>query len=436
MKKIAIILSFFCLLTFVSCEGFLDVSPSNQADSSTCITSESDAQVMLNGLMRKMTSSSYYGQTFLMVGDAKGGDFTIYTAGYTGSTMYYYAHTQQSNTSSGLDNILGQAYTARALIHFDLVRLYGQPYNMNKSALGVAVVTEPVDAGAQLQRNTVEEVYTQIVADLTKGAPLLSTKKTLGYINYYANQAILGKVYMYMDNFSGAASAFANVIDSGTYKLYEPEEWVASWTKQNGSESIFELGIFPSEGDLGGSAYGVLFRRKNHGNSSAYGCFSASEYWRAIMDSGDVRWGVMDYDHMYGEEERSNWPVCCYKYSGSPSLAGDGKSTSTAVNVKVIRLSEIYLLAAEAYFQTNNKGKAALGASDGSIRAEFLGEGLLFFEAMRQNRTIYFEDDAWGFGTSTNYRESHIDRTFFRCILPIGQNEINANPGIQQNPGY
>ena len=55
MKKIAIILSFCCVLAFVSCEGFLDVSPSNQADSSTCITSESDAQVMINGLMRKMT---------------------------------------------------------------------------------------------------------------------------------------------------------------------------------------------------------------------------------------------------------------------------------------------------------------------------------------------------------------------------------------------
>ena len=489
MKKIAIILSFCCVLAFVSCEGFLDVSPSNQADSSTCITSESDAQVMINGLMRKMTSSSYYGQNFMLFGDARGGDFTIYTAGYTGSNMYYFAHTQTSNTYSGLwsqgyncllqannliknleamkaegttsstlDNILGQAYTARALIHFDLVRLYGQPYKMNKSAAGIAVVTEPVDAGAQLKRGTVEEAYTQIVADLNTAAPLLAKKKVLGYINYYANQAILGKVYMYMDNYASAATCFANVIDSGVYSLYKPGDWVASWTKQNGSESIFELGIYPSEGDLGGSAYGILFRRKNHGNSSAYGCFSASEYWHQIMDNDDVRWGVMDYDHMHGEETRSNWPVCCYKYSGSPSLAGDGKSTSTAVNVKVIRLSEIYLLAAEAYFQTNNKGKAAellneiakrnpnqpawtsanvsLDAIFDEYRRELLGEGKLFFEEMRQNRTVYFEDDAWGFGTTTTYRETHIDRTFFRAILPISQDEINANPEIQQNPGY
>lgn len=488
MKKIAIILSFVCALTFVSCTGFLDVAPSNQADSSTCITSESDAQVMLNGLMRKMTSSSYYGQNFLLFGDARGGDFTIYTAGYTGSNMYYFAHTQTSNTysgiwsqvyncllqanniiknieamrdngnsSSGLDDILGQAYTARALMHFDLVRVYGQPYNMNKGAYGIAIVTEPVDAGAQLQRNTVEEVYTQILADLNAAAPLLSKKKTLGYINYYANQAILGKVYMYMDNYSAAAQAFANVIDSGVYSLYKPNEWVASWTKQNGAESIFELGIYPSEGDLGGSAYGILFRRKNHGNSSAYGCFSASEYWHAIMDDADVRWGVMDYDHMYGEEERSNWPVCCYKYSGSPSLAGDGKATSTAVNVKVIRLSEVYLLAAEAYCQTNNKAKAAellnaiaernpnskIWGSEVTVddifneyRRELLGEGKLFFEEMRQNRKIKFEDDAWGFGTTTTYRETTIDRTFFRTILPICQDEINTNPDIKQNPGY
>jgi len=489
MKKIAIILSFICALTLVSCEGFLDVSPSNQADSSTCITSEADAQVMLNGLMRKMTSSSYYGANFMLYGDAKGGDFTIYTAGYSGGNLYYFAHTQTSNTYSGLwsqmyncllqannligniekmkaegtsttglDNILGQAYTARALIHFDLVRVYGQPYNMNKSGLGVAVVTEPVNAGAQLQRNTVEEVYTQVLSDLMTAAPLLSTKKTLGYINYYANQAILGKVYMYMDNFSAAATAFANVIDSGVYSLYSPSEWVASWTKQNGSESIFELGIFPSEGDLGGSSFGVYFRRKNHGTSSAYGNFSASEYWHAIMDDADVRWGVMDYDHMYGEEERSNWPVCCYKYSGSTSLAGDGKSTSTAVNAKVIRLSEVYLLAAEAYYHNDNKAKAAellnaiaernpnytpwtsstvtLDEIFNEYRRELLCEGKLFFEEMRQNRTVYFEDDAWGFGTTTTYRESSIDRTFFRAILPICQDEINANPDIQQNPGY
>lgn len=49
----------------------------------------------------------------------------------------------------------------------------------------------------------------------------------------------------------------------------------------------------------------------------------------------------MTYDHMKGEETRSNWDDCCYKYLGSPDLAGDGKSTHTAVNIKVIRLGNL-----------------------------------------------------------------------------------------------
>ena len=81
-------------------------------------------------------------------------------------------------------------------------------------------------------------------------------------------------------------------------------------------------------------------------------------------------------------------------------------------------------------------GNVSLDAIFDEYRRELLGEGKLFFEEMRQNRKIKFEDDAWGFGTSTTYRESTIDRTFFRCILPISQDEINANPNIQQNPGY
>ena len=35
-------------------------------------------------------------------------------------------------------------------------------------------------------------------------------------------------------------------------------------------------------------------------------------------------------------------------------------------------------------------------------------------------------------------RESVLDRSFYKCILPIDKDEINANPGLgaQQNPGY
>ena len=207
MKKINILLAALVILFTASCQGFLDVKPSNQVSSEISIQNATDAQIMLNGLMNKMTSTSYYGRNFPMYADAKGGDLTIFSAGNGGDGWYYFNHTPESNSYSGywstiynclcqanniisnIDELLqdtentekeeleeykGQALTLRALMHFDLVRLYGKPYNMDQNALGIAIVTAPVDASAQLPRNTVGEVYTQIVKDLTDAAPLLA----------------------------------------------------------------------------------------------------------------------------------------------------------------------------------------------------------------------------------------------------------------------
>ena len=78
-------------------------------------------------------------------------------------------------------------------MYFDLVRLYGKPYNMDKTSYGVPLVLEPLDVSAQPTRASVEAVYTQIMKDLTDAAPLLSKNKVKGFINYYANMAHPGK---------------------------------------------------------------------------------------------------------------------------------------------------------------------------------------------------------------------------------------------------
>ena len=497
MKKIYhILLSAACILMSVSCENFLDMAPTNQADSSTCLTSAKDAQVMLNGLIYNLTSSSYYGRNFLLYGDAKGGDMTIYTGGNPGDALYYFNHSASSSSYSGfwsqgyfcllqanniieniekmkaegttenLDDYLGQALTIRALIHFDLVRLYGKPYDMDKSSVGIPVVTAPVNAAEKLQRDPVEKAYTQILADLNEAAPLLSKRASRGYVNYYANQMLLGKVHQYMGNQASALTAFENVIGSNVYSLYTPDNWVASWTGEFGSESILELGIYPSERDLGTGSLGCYYMRKGHINA-ANGNFYASKYWMDIMGADDVRWGVMDWDHYHNDasvsaniKARSDYGKnCCYKYSGSTGLAGDkGSSNYTAVNIKVFRLSEAYLLAAEAALAGNNASKAAeyLNAiarrNPGytpwtaatvtadeiykEYRREFLCEGKLFFEACRLNKTVAFEDNAYYGATVSSRRGLTIDRSNNLCRLPISIDEIHTNPDIQQNPGY
>lgn len=476
-----------------SCQGFLDMEPTNSKRVFVSINSVSDAKTAMNGVLREMTSDSYYGRNFFIYGDAKGGDLTIYANGRGLDDLYTFNHSATSSSYDGfwstgyncilqLNNILtnidrlkktgiggleqleGESYTLRALVYFDLVRLYGLPYNYKKDSYGVPNVTTLLSSSAQPIRNTVEENYKQILSDLEQGEKLLDTTKgktkNNGYINYYGNLAEQARVKLYMEDYDGALAAAKEVIDAGVYKLYTPDEWVGSWSKQFGTESIFELGIFPNEADLGKSSLGYyLMQTKHNGISNAMGWFLASDYFlnRLGQDPTDVRWGVMGMD----ESENPKRLGSCYKYmGGSVDMPGDGKSTATAVNIKVIRLSEIYLIAAEASLHSSTPDKTAAANYLNAIRKrsphlpqatastitddiimderskELFGEGQRFFDMIRKNRTIIFNDDFQDVAVHT--REKSIDRSFYKIILPISQDEINANPTIakQQNKGY
>ena len=72
MRKYNILIAVLLFFGFSSCKkDFLDVTPTNSADATTAINTANDAKVMINGLMSKMTSASYYGRNFFLYGDAK-----------------------------------------------------------------------------------------------------------------------------------------------------------------------------------------------------------------------------------------------------------------------------------------------------------------------------------------------------------------------------
>lgn len=476
-----------------SCNGFLDVKPTNAADKDESITTAADAQVIIRGLMSKMASGSYYGRNFMLYGDVKGGDFTITSQGRGYDYLYVFNHSPQSNSYSGIwsqayhciaqinnlitqiqklkengstenfDSYVGQALTARALIYFDLVRLYGEPYNENKNALGVPITLEVLNYDAKPARSTVDQNYTQILKDLKDAEPLLLKTKTDGFLNYYANKAIQARVYLYQEDFQNALVNAEEIIGSNVYNLYSNGNWVGSWGTQFGSESIFELAILPSEGDLGNTSLGAYYRRRGHPNATiAAGYFTASTNFIDLLDEDteDIRKGIMSHDEV--SDTRLG---ALYKYSGSTDVStttgkGDGKGNTTAVNIKVIRLSEVYLIAAEAALRTNTPDRAKAADYLQQIRKrapnlspatsanitldmiaderskELLGEGHRFFDMMRWNRVIDFDDDLGS--VPHTHRDKQIDRTFYKTILPISQDESNANPIIkeQQNPGY
>ena len=485
MNYIKSFIIIFLLLGLSSCDDdFLDVTPSNSGDATTSIETLADAKVMLTGIMSTMTSSNYYGRNFILYAEAKGGDLTTISMGRGLDGLYSFNHSASTGSYSGFWNgiygsilqannlidkiekleaagseanfndVKGQALTARALMYFDLVRIYGKPYTYDKDSYGVPNVLEPLESLAQPLRATVGENYNQIITDLKAAELLLSKSKTNGYLNYYSNMAMQARVYLNMAKYPEALTASQEIIGSGVYKLYTNTEWVDSWTKQFGTESLFELAILPSEADLANSSLSIYLRRARHGSSSAIGQFIASDYYlnRLGEDADDVRFGVLSYDEISATHMGAS-----YKYSGDIALKGDGETTPTAVNIKVIRLSEIYLIAAEAAFYSDKDLAATYlnairkrapnlaPATDGTISIdmildekskELFTEGQRFFDLLRLDKDITFNDDLGGVPIST--RTKTIDRTFYKTILPISQEEINANPpiGAQQNPGY
>lgn len=490
-----ILLALLVVLSLSSCKKFLDVTPSNSADASKAIQTPRDAQILINGIMNQMTSSSYYGRNFILYAEAKGGDATIFSQGRGLDAFYTFNHNPNTNSYStfwsqiyycilqsnylleeiakreaagvtGFNTAKGQALTARALMYFDLVRLYGKAYTQDKASYGVPLILNKLTYDAKPLRSSVEQVYTQILKDLVDAAPLLPKTKTNGYINYYANKAILARVYLNMDNKPDALLAAEEVINAPSmYTLYTNANWVDSWKSQYGNESIFELNINALENDLGTSSLGVYQRNRNVGTTSALGFFYASTDFLSSLNQGavDIRRGIMARD-----ESAASRLGAVYKYSGglpngnvaTSIMPGDkSNGNSSAVNIKVIRLSEVYLIAAEAALTTNpikavgylnairSRNPSLAASSVGTItldmileekRKELYGEGHRYFDMIRTNKSITYNDEFGGITVLPTLRPKTIDRTFYKTILPIPQSEINANPPIkaQQNPNY
>lgn len=116
------------------------------------------------------------------------------------------------------DKTLAEALALRAWYYFNLVNLYGQPYNVDKSSEGVVLKTS-VDVNNKAQkRSTVEEVYNQVVDDLKRAIDLftpysINTKDDR--INLPTAYTILSRVYLYMEKWSDCIDAATNAIKYG-----------------------------------------------------------------------------------------------------------------------------------------------------------------------------------------------------------------------------
>ena len=365
MKKILLIIMSLGIL-FSCSDDYLDITPSDKLAVENALTTIKDAKVALNGVYDGMQSAGYYGNSmplsFSVMGDATQTSATgkrtqtayhysfTKVGGYSGLwNIPYYVITQANSMLSVIDalkdgttteknNIKGQLYAIRALAHFDLVRIHGVTYTKdNGASLGVPYIKEPVPADYAPERETVASNYDNIVLDLTESLKLLSKDVSPGYINYWTAKALLARVLLYQGKNTEAYNAAVEVIDSGKYTLVSNADYIASWNGSVNSESLFDL-INSTVDNEDRESFGYVIEPEG------YNAVIATDDFLALMssDANDVRNGLLKPQK---DDNTRNGYIAKY-----PGKGGDTKNN----NVKIIRLSEVYLIAAEAAVKEND----------------------------------------------------------------------------------
>lgn len=483
---------------------WLDVAPSDGTDADAALTSSSDLDAARTGMYKALKGNSdlvdYYGQQFFVYGDVHAGDDYQYNnLGGSNRASFYYDMNYQtasefsSSTSSSnvawkspyivigranriiaaaeggalsdaaeakatIDQYAAEAKVLRALAHFDLVRIYGKPYTEDQGAsLGVPLVTGVLESNAKPARSTVAEVYTQVVKDLTEAisSNALATETEPGYVSVWGAKAILSRVYLNMGNYANALSVAEDIIKNSGAALWTRDQYFKAWdaSTPNESEFLFRLNVAGSTDNNDLNGIGNLQQREGYKEMVATKKFVDM----LTSDPKDVR-----NDMFLPAKAEKEVAVYGTNKVFLNKLRGQGGNLRNVTIVPIIRLSEVYLTAAECAFRNNDKTKAveylndlvknrttteaSLATVDNITldrilierRKELIGEGQRYFDALRNNETItrYTSEADKGWHQTLSKEAQSFNRDYFKAIAAIPQAEINANPNIKQNTGY
>lgn len=356
-------------------------------------------------------------------------------------------------TKADVNNLQAEALFLRALAHFDLIRTYANLSDL--TSMGVPVILKTDKTAQEMPaRNTVTEGYTQIIADLVKAEGLISgsfkrsgVSDAKAVCSKDAIQALLARVYLYSHDYAKASEYATKVIDSGNYKLWTKAEYPAVWGKDapTGGEIIFEVYGIKS------NSYDEYWEGPSHlTNPLGYGDFAASNDLVGQFAAGDVRGttGVRGKDEgkaMFctDADEASGGQLWTMKYQGKGF--GDAVGTPDVNNVIVLRLSEMYLIRAEAAVNGSGstavadinairtaRGAAAIAAAGAEAvaterRLELNWEGHRWYDLGRTTQVLVYTD---GVGDKNLAAGNKL------WALPIPKRETDVNANLVQNPGY
>ncbi len=485
MKK-NIIYSFiaFLFLFGTACEDFLEEYPSTALPADQAIQNVTDLQNAVNGVYTQLIQpdlssySTFYAGDYIAYGDLRAGDMTfilnsnqispVARYGYDKNSQYanvfwkmpYVSLARINDILSVADNIniseeetmvyndlIGQLHAMRALLHFDLARVFCQMPTALHSGMtmttengGIPIADQKYPVDYQPVRSTLEETYSFIIKEFDEAIKLLdpepSRAESYGYFNIYSAKAIKAKALLYMGEYDKAltlADSVINGMGEAGYRLASREEYEGMWVEVAQPEFLLE---FITTLNYNGQRNSIGY----YADPNGYGEFGLTESFVSFMGSipEDIRNQAYELKVSDDGQGEGYYPT---KYPGR-------LGSLYVNNPRVIRVAEVYLIAAEAAFHDNDpalsaeyindlRAKRIDGYTDVATvsledilderRRELFAEGERSFDAWRNKKSVL----------NTDFGNEPVSYDNYRTIMAIPQRETDiSSPLLVQNEGW
>lgn len=479
-KKLQYILPLLAVSLLWSCKKELDVYPTTQEVDGNVIVDTKSASTVLNGVYYRF---AYGGEDYNSVPSIEwtdvneilpselcgslnnsSGDDGIYSltatpSSYGVTNLWSYGYNIVNAANGFIKNVtsvttiptatknqmIAEAKFLRAFADAELLLYFGQYYDTS-SKYGIILRDEFVTSNnISLPRSTVAQSYASIIADLEAAIPNLPKTNTEAYFaNASAAKLLEARVLINRaasGDLAKVVSLTTDVIQNGGFSLESSEQDIF-WTK----------GFSSSEVIMGVQPYATQTYKFN--DDQYYGQYTASPTFVTLL-TGDPRntWVYKDDQGgtIYGEYYGDVNEITKF-YSGSVTSPAE---TSLAENCYAFRLSEAYLLRAEANAaQATNlndaqNGPAAdltlveskAGYADPAVAANAQNATALLALVQKEEIKNFFSENGadWFALRRLDLNDAKLIQPAFATIsqhyiFPIPQTEINLNNQVIQNP--
>lgn len=170
--------------------------------------------------------------------------------------FYEQTFAKSASDSAAVNQLRGQAYFLRAFYYFDLECFFGESYiskNGGGDKLGVPIYTELAKSleDTHHPRATTREVWDLIISDLKTSAELLKGVQwddaNKGRATEWSAKALLGKAYVFTEDWENAKAVLKEVIDNSGKQLMPfskyKDAFNANPANEFNEESLFELNV-------------------------------------------------------------------------------------------------------------------------------------------------------------------------------------------------